>query len=132
MNTRILHIDMDAFFASCEQARRPELRGKPLIVGGLIDDVRGVVSTASYEARVFGVHSAMPIAEARRLCPQGIFIRGDHAHYSDVSRQVKAILESVSPLVEMASIDEAYVDVTGSQRLFGGDEAIAAPERLTS
>lgn len=126
MHKRILHIDMDAFFASCEQARRPELRGKPLIVGGLADDVRGVVSTASYEARAFGVHSAMPIAEARKRCPQGIFIRGDHAHYSAESRRVKAILETVSPLVEMASIDEAYVDVTGSQRLFGGDDAIAA------
>lgn len=98
MHKRILHIDMDAFFASCEQARRPELRGKPLIVGGLADDVRGVVSTASYEARAFGVHSAMPIAEARKRCPQGIFIRGDHAHYSAESRRVKAILETVSPL----------------------------------
>jgi len=126
MASRILHLDMDAFFASCEQARRPEWRGLPLIVGGLVDDLRGVVSTASYEARAFGVHSAMPISEAKRLCPQGIFIRGDHAHYSAVSKQVKAILETVSPLVEMASIDEAYVDVTGSQRLFGGDDAIAA------
>lgn len=125
MNTRILHIDMDAFFASCEQARTPELRGKALIIGGNVDDARGVVSTASYEARAFGVRSAMPIAEARRLCPHGIFMRGDHAHYAAVSRQVKAILETVSPLVEMASIDEAYVDVTGSQRLFGGDDAIA-------
>lgn len=126
MPTRILHIDMDAFFASCEQARTPELRGKALIIGGNIDDARGVVSTASYEARKFGVHSAMPIVTARKLCPHGIFMRGDHAHYAAVSRQVKAILETVSPLVEMASIDEAYIDVTGSQRLFGGDDAIAA------
>lgn len=126
MHARILHIDMDAFFAACEQARHPELCGNPLIIGGRVEDPRGVVSTASYEARAFGVHSAMPIAEAHRLCPQGIFLRGDHAHYAAVSRQVKAILESVSPWVEMASIDEAYVDVTGSQRLFGGDDAIAA------
>lgn len=125
MPVRILHIDMDAFFAACEQARRPKLRGQPLIIGGNIDDTRGVVSTASYEARAFGVHSAMPLAEARRLCPQGIYLRGDHAHYAAVSRRVKAILEAVSPLVEMASIDEAYVDITGSLRLFGGDDAIA-------
>lgn len=122
---RILHIDMDAFFASVEQARDPRLRGKPLIIGGAIDSVRGVVSTASYEARVFGVRSAMPIAQARRLCPQGIYMQGDHAHYAAVSRQVRAILGTVSPLVEMASIDEAYVDVTGSLQLFGGDAAIA-------
>lgn len=125
MIKRILHIDMDAFFASCEQARSPELRGKALIIGGNIDDARGVVSTASYEARKFGVHSAMPIVTARKLCPHGIYMRGDHAYYAAMSRRVKAILETVSPLVEMASIDEAYVDVTGSQRLFGGDDAIA-------
>lgn len=123
---RILHIDMDAFYASCELARNPSLRGKPLIVGAAPSDLRGVVSTASYEARRFGVHSAMPIAEARRRCPHGIFLRGDHAHYAAMSRRVREILHSVSPTVEMASIDEAYIDVTASQRLFGGDAAIAA------
>lgn len=123
---RILHIDMDAFFASCEQARDPALRGKPLIIGGNPGDLRGVVSTASYEARAFGVHSAMPLAEARRRCPHGIFMRGDHAHYGAMSRRVHEVLCSVSPAVEMASIDEAYIDITGSLALFGGDDAIAA------
>lgn len=126
MARRILHIDMDAFFAAVEVARNPSLRGKPLIIGGNREDLRGVVSTASYEARVFGVHSAMPLAEARRRCPQGVFMRGDHAAYRAVSRQVREILESVSPVVQMASIDEAYIDVTGSVALFGGDDAIAA------
>jgi len=123
MERRILHIDMDAFFASVEQVLNPSLRGKPVIVGG--GDTRGVVSTASYEARVFGVHSAMPVAQARRLCPHGIFISGNYAKYREASQTVHTILETVSPLVEFASIDEAYVDVSGSQRLFGGDEAIA-------
>jgi DNA polymerase-4 len=126
MSRRILHIDMDAFFASVEQARNPDLRGKPLIVGGLKSDLRGVVSTASYEARVFGVRSAMPLAQAKRLCPNGIFIRGNYALYSEASRKVRAILETISPLLEFASIDEAYLDVSGSQKLFGGDEAIAS------
>lgn len=126
MDRRILHIDMDAFFAAVEVVRDPSLRGKPLIIGGTKEDVRGVVSTASYEARAFGVHSAMPISEAKRRCPQGIFMRGDHALYGKVSREVHAILDTVSPLVQMASIDEAYIDVTGSQKLFGGDDAIAA------
>lgn len=125
MDRRILHIDMDAFFASVEQVRDPSLCGKPLIIGGDTDS-RGVVCTASYEARQFGVHSAMPLAEARRRCPHGIFMRGNHAHYQAASEQAHAILLTVSPLVQMASIDEAYVDVTGSQGLFGGDDAIAA------
>lgn len=123
---RILHIDMDAFFASVEEVRDPSLRGKPLIIGGLKSDKRGVVSTASYAARKFGVHSAMPLFQAKQLCPHGIFMRGNFAHYQEASRQVRAVLDTVSPLVEMASIDEAYVDVSGSQRLFGGDDAIAA------
>ena len=121
---RILHIDMDAFFASVEQVLNPALKGKPLIIGGTKEDVRGVVSTASYEARAFGVRSAMPIAEAKRLCPHGIFMRGNHAAYRVESRKVRAVLESVSPMVESASIDEAYVDVTGSLRLFGGEDSI--------
>ncbi len=122
---RILHIDMDAFFASVEQVKDPSLLGKPLIIGGTKEDRRGVVSTASYEARVFGVHSAMPLAEAKRLCPHGIYMRGNSADYAAASKKVRAVLDKVSPLVQMASIDEAYVDVSGSQRLFGGDDAIA-------
>jgi DNA polymerase-4 len=125
MEPRILHIDMDAFFASVEQVRDPGLVGKPLIIGG-DKESRGVVSTASYEARKYGVHSAMPMAEAVRRCPHAIFMRGNYALYSAASREVKAVLDTVSPLVQMASIDEAYVDVTGSQKLFGGDDAIAA------
>lgn len=121
---RILHIDMDAFFASVEQVLDPSLKGKPLIIGGDAHDNRGVVSTASYEARKYGVHSAMPIAQARRLCPHGIFMRGNFDHYRTASEQMRTVLESVSPRVEPVSIDEAYVDITGSLRLFGGEEAI--------
>ncbi len=126
MDRRILHIDMDAFFASVEQVRDPSLLGKPLIIGGLKTDTRGVVSTASYEARKYGVRSAMPLAEAKRLCPHGIFMRGNHADYIAASHKVHAVLDKVSPLVQMASIDEAYIDVSGSQKLFGGDDGIAA------
>lgn len=125
MDRRILHIDMDAFFASVEQVKDPSLLGKPLIIGGTKEDRRGVVSTASYEARVFGVHSAMPLVEAKRLCPHGIYMRGSFEDYKAASEKVRAILDRVSPLVQMASIDEAYIDVSGSQRLFGGDDAIA-------
>lgn len=125
MHSRIMHVDMDAFFASVEQARNPALLGKALIIGGDKTDSRGVVSTASYEARKYGVHSAMSLAEAKRLCPNGIFMRGNYQHYAEVSREVRSVLDTVSPLVEMASIDEAYVDVTGSQRIFGGDDGIA-------
>lgn len=122
---RILHMDMDAFFASVEVARNPRLRGRPVVVGGEPGDPRSVVSSASYEARHFGVRSAMPIAEAHRLCPGAVFLRGDHELYGAVSRRIHTLLESVSPLVHMASIDEAYVDITGSLRLFGGEEALA-------
>lgn len=124
MARRIIHIDMDAFFAAVEVVRDPSLAGKPLIIGGARDARRGVVSTASYEARAFGVHSAMPIAEAVRLCPQGIFMRGNHAEYRKASRAIRAVLETVTPLVEFASIDEAYLDVTGSMHRFGSDEAV--------
>lgn len=126
MQQRVLHIDMDAFFASVEQVRNPSLLGRPVIVGGTKEDVRGVVSAASYEARKYGVHSAMPLVTARRLCPEGVFLRGDHAHYRAVSRVVKEILHGVSPAVQMASIDEAYIDITASLRLFGGEDAIGA------
>lgn len=117
----IIHIDMDAFFASVEQMDDPSLRGKPVIVGG---EQRGVVSTCSYEARVFGVHSAMPMATARRLCPQAIVVRGRYARYSELSRAIMAALGEFSPLVEQASVDEAYVDGTGLERLFGSLEEL--------
>ena len=121
----ILHVDLDAFFASVEQRDRPELRGKPVAVGlGGAND-RGVVSAASYEARVFGVHSAMPIVTARRLCPDCIFVAVDGAKYQRVSREVMAILRRFTPLVEPVSIDEAFLDVTASRALFGDGAAIA-------
>lgn len=115
---------MDAFFAAVEQRDRPELRGKPVIVGAPPDQ-RGVVSTCSYEARVFGVHSAMPSREAYRRCPQGIFVSPNMARYEEASQKVFAIFERFSPLVEPLSIDEAFVDVTGSRTLFGSGEEIA-------
>ena len=115
---------MDAFFAAVEQRDHPELRGKPVIVGAPPDQ-RGVVSTCSYEARVFGVHSAMPSREAFRRCPQGIFVAPNMARYDEASRRVFAIFERFSPLIEPVSIDEAFVDVTGARTLFGDGRAIA-------
>ncbi len=112
----IMHMDMDAFFASVEQHDDPSLKGKPVIIGG---EHRGVVSTCSYEARRYGVHSAMPMAEARRLCPQACYLRPRMCRYAEVSAQVREVLEAFSPKVEMASIDEAYIDATGMERLFG-------------
>ncbi len=125
MPRRILHIDMDAFFASVEQVHDPSLRGKPVIVGGAFEDRRGVVSTASYEARAFGVHSAMPLAEAKRRCPHGIFLRGNFDRYREASQAVIEILRNVTPEIQVASIDEAYLDLTSSLRLFGGEDTIA-------
>ncbi len=119
----VAHIDMDAFYASIEALDDPGLRGKPVIVGG--DARRGVVSAASYEARSFGVHSAMPMFEARRLCPQGVFLPGRMRRYGEVSRVVMRCLEEFSPLVEQVSIDEAYVDLTGTELLHGGAERAA-------
>src|SRR4051812_32846213 len=120
----ILHVDLDAFFAAVEQRDRPELRGKPVIVGGGGPNQRGVVSAASYEARAFGVHSAMPLWTAGRLCPHGVFLPVDGTKYVAVSKEVMALLRRFTPLVEPFSIDEAFLDVTGSRRMFGDGEAI--------
>ncbi len=120
----IIHIDMDAFFAAIEVRDNPALAGKPVIIGGNPQS-RGVVSTCSYEARKFGVHSAMSSSEAYRRCPQGIFIRGDHAKYAGVSRQIHAVFDEYTPLVQPLSCDEAFLDVTGVQRLFGSPPEIA-------
>ena len=121
----ILHVDLDAFFASVEQRDHPELRGKPVVVGiGGAND-RGVVSAASYEARKFGVHSAMPIRTAKRLCPDCLFVPVRGAAYQAASREVMGILRRFTPLVQPISIDEAFLDVTGSQLLFGDGESIA-------
>ena len=115
MKRYIMHIDMDAFFASVEQLDNPELKGKPLIVGG--QSCRGVVSTCSYEARKFGVHSAMPMVEARRLCPHAEFLPGRMWRYEEVSREIMRIFHEEAPLVEQLSIDEAFLDVSGMERL---------------
>ncbi|HYE93849.1 MAG TPA: DNA polymerase IV [Terriglobales bacterium] len=114
----IAHVDMDAFYAAIEQRDRPELRGRPVIVGAEPGG-RGVVSAASYEARVFGVRSAMPISKASRLCPHGAFVPVDMAKYRRVSAEIMAILDGFSPLVEPISVDEAFVDLTGTESLFG-------------
>jgi DNA polymerase-4 len=120
----ILHVDMDAFYASVEQRDRPELRGRPVIVGA-DPKGRGVVSAASYEARRFGVHSAMPIGRAARLCPDAAFLPVDMDKYAGVSREVMAILADFTPLLEPLSIDEAFLDVTGTERLHGDGAAVA-------
>ena len=121
----ILHVDLDAFFAAVEQRDHPELRGKPVIVGG-VPPGRGVVSAASYEARVYGVHSAMSVTEAYRRCPHGVFLPVDGRRYQQASREVMAILRRFTPQVEPISIDEAFLDVTGSLPLFGEGPVIAA------
>jgi DNA polymerase IV len=114
----IFHVDMDAFFVSVEELFDPSLKGKPVVVGGQRHE-RGVVCAASYEARKFGVHSAMPLRTAAKLCPQAIFVDGHPDRYRACSEKVYSILESFSPQVEMVSIDEAYLDMTGTQRLHG-------------
>jgi DNA polymerase IV len=112
------HVDMDAFFVSVEELFDPSLKGKPVVVGGRPNE-RGVVSAASYEARKYGVHSAMPLRTAYKLCPQAVFVDGHPDRYRESSHQVYDVLHSFSPLVEMASIDEAYLDMTGTERLYG-------------
>ncbi len=120
----ILHVDMDAFFAAVEQLDNPSLRGHPVLVGG--DPAgRGVVSTASYEARPFGCHSALPMATAMRLCPQAVVVPPRFERYLEISQQVSEILQQFTPLVEPLSIDEAFLDVTGSVRLLGSPERMA-------
>ena len=121
-----LHIDLDAFFASVEQLDNPELRGKPVIVGGLPEDRRSVVSTASYEARKYGVHSAMPTFQAYKLCPNGIFVHGRMHRYAELSYQIMNIFRDYSPDVDQMSIDEAFIDLTGTEKLFGPPAETAA------
>ncbi|MFW5960274.1 MAG: DNA polymerase IV, partial [Chitinivibrionales bacterium] len=124
----IVHIDMDAFFASVEVRDNPSYKGKPVIIGALPGH-RGVVSTASYEARKHGIHSAMPVSEAYSKCPHGIFIKPDIAKYSKVSESIMEVLSAFSPKIEQVSIDEAYIDMSGSEKLFGSPMEIISAIR---
>ena len=119
MGNTIIHVDMDAFYAAVEARDNPELQGKPLIIGALPGE-RGVVSTCSYEARKYGVRSAMPISEAHRLCPNGIYMRPNFHKYEEASGQVHEIWGKYTDLVEYISLDEGFLDVTASMNLFGG------------
>ena len=113
----IIHIDLDTFFISCERLLDSRLIGKPVLVGGVTD--RGVVASCSYEARMFGIHSAMPMKMARQLCPEAVVIRGNSSIYSKQSNLVTDIIKEESPLFEKSSIDEFYIDATGMDRFFG-------------
>ena len=128
---RIMHIDLDAFFVSVEQVEKPELKGKPVVVGGR-PDRRGVVASASYEARSYGIYSGMPLATAYRLCPQAIFIEGSFAKYRDASQKFMAILADFTPFLEPIGIDEAYLDVTGFESIYGSIHrmALAIKQRI--
>src|SRR5262245_52239015 len=119
----ILHVDMDAFYAAVEQLDNPDLRGKPILVGG--SGPRAVVTTASYEARPFGCRSAMPMGMARRMCPHAIVVRPRFERYRQVSDQMFDILDDFTPIIEPLSIDEAFLDLTGTQRLLGPAESVA-------
>ncbi len=127
LHSSILHVDMDAFFVSVELLTRPELCGKPVVVGGRPDQ-RGVVTAASYEARKYGIQSAMPLRTAGRLCPHAVFLDGHHEKYGEWSDRVASILARFSPIVEMVSIDEAYLDLSGTERIYG--PAFAAADKL--
>jgi DNA polymerase-4 len=131
MKHYFLHADLDAFYASVEQLDHEDYRGKPVIVGGLPGDKRSVVSTASYEARSYGIHSAMPVAEAIRLCPEGIFLRGNMRRYREKSREVMAVFTDFSPDVQQLSVDEAFIDITGTEKLFGLPETLAKKLKTT-
>ncbi len=127
MLRQILHVDMDAFFVAVEELADPSLKGKAVIVGA-DPDGRGVVAAASYEARRFGVHSAMPIGRAKKLCPHAVFLRGHHAKYREYSQKIDEVFQEFTPVIEKVSIDEAYLDLTGSERLHGG--MLSAADRL--
>lgn len=124
MDATVLHVDLDAFYVSMELLRHPELRGRPVVVAGGLG-ARGVVNTCSYEARRFGVRSAMPVSRAKQLCPQAVFLESDYAYYAPASKAFHAILAEYTPAVEPAGADEAYLDVVGSERLFGTPVEIA-------
>lgn len=128
MDKTILHVDMDAFFAAVEQLDNPKLRGKPVIVGGVSE--RGVVSTCSYEARRYGVHSAMPVFIAQKLCPNGIYVRTRFSRYKEISLEVFRILKEVTPLVEPLSIDEAYLDISNSEFKDGMEAALYIKKKV--
>lgn len=126
-----LHVDLDAFYASVEQLDNPNLIGKPIIVGATPGSKRGVVATCSYEARAYGVHSAMPIDEAYRLCPEGVFLPTNMKRYQEKSHEVMNIFHDFSPEVHQISIDEAFIDLTGTERLFGPPETTAVQLKKT-